>query len=176
MGFTMGTGLQQVSGICSKSSMACAPSRPNPVTSPPSSMPMTSFPPASVAERWQTTASVTGDYARDRAELAREALSHVGFTHFEETPYADVLACREGDLPVTVAIMAIPAEAFGMTIGDLESLIDDVRAHGAALCIGRALLGGGELPERLRFDVVSVCMSATELRVRVHHVRGAWQS
>lgn len=45
-GFTMGIGSQQMSGICSKSSMACAPSRANPVTSPPSSMPMASFPPA----------------------------------------------------------------------------------------------------------------------------------
>ena len=130
-----------------------------------------------VQERWDASTRVTGDYLADCAELAREALSHVGFTHFEETPYPDVLACREGDLPVTVAVMAVPAEFFGMTIGDLESLIDDdVRAHGAALCIGRALLSGEALPERLRFDVVGVCMSATEPRVRIHHVRGAWQS
>ena len=138
---------------------------------------VTIIPTGAVHELWEATTAVTGDYARDCAELAREALSHVGFTHFEETPYPDVLACREGDLPVTVAVMAVPAEAFGMTIGDLEALIDDdVRAHGAALCIGRALLSGEALPERLRFDVVGVCMSATEPRVRVHHVRGAWQS
>ena len=137
----------------------------------------TAEPTAAACQRWDATAPVTGDYLADCTELAREALSHVGFTHFEETPYPDVLACREGDLPVTVAVMAVPAEFFGMTIGDLESLIDDdVRAHGAALCIGRALLSGEALPERLRFDVVGVCMSATEPRVRVHHVRGAWQS
>jgi hypothetical protein len=50
-----------------------------------------------VHELWEATAPVTGDYARDCAELAREALSHVGFTRFEETPFEDVLACRERD-------------------------------------------------------------------------------
>ncbi len=89
-------------------------------------------PTSMTCQRWDASTRVTGDYLADCAELAREALSHVGFTHFEETPYADVLACREGDL-----------------------------------------LTEGELPERLRFDVVGVCMSATEPRVRVHHVRGA---
>lgn len=38
----------------------------------------------------EATTPVTGDYARDCAELAREALSHVGFTRFEETPFEDV--------------------------------------------------------------------------------------
>ena len=132
-------------------------------------------PTAAIAERWEATTPVTGDYARDCAELAREALSHVGFSHFEETPFEDVLACREGDLPVTV--LAIPAEGFEMTLADLESLIDeDVVAHGAALCVGRALASEGSLPERLRFDVVSVCVNLDAGRVRVHHVRGAWQS
>ena len=65
-----------------------------------------------VRELWEATAPVTGDYARDCAELAREALSHVGFSHFEETPFEDVLACREGDLPVTVAVLPVPVEGF----------------------------------------------------------------
>lgn len=100
----------------------------------------------------------------------------MGFTQFKEFPYADVIACREGDLPVTVAVMSIPAEGFDMTIADVQELCDDVRTHGAALCVACALLTEGGLPERLRFDVVGVCMSATEPRVRIHHVRGAWQS
>lgn len=138
---------------------------------------VTIIPTGAVHELWEATTAVTGDYARDCAELAREALSHVGFTQFEETPYADVLACREGDLPVTVAVLAVPVEGFGMTLDDLQSLIDDdVVAHGAALCIGRALLSGDELPSHLRFDVVSVCANPEAGRVRVHHVRGAWQS
>lgn len=37
-------------------------------------------PTAAIAERWEAATPVTGDYARDCAELAREALSHVGFT------------------------------------------------------------------------------------------------
>ena len=74
-------------------------------------------------------------------------------------------------------MLAIPAEGFEMTLADLESLIDeDVVAHGAALCVGRALASEGSLPERLRFDVVSVCVNLDAGRVRVHHVRGAWQS
>lgn len=128
-----------------------------------------------VQERWGASTRVTEDYLADCAELAREALSRVGFTQFEESPYADVIACR-GDLPVTVAVMAIPAEGFDMTIADVQELCDDVRTHEAALCVARALLTEGGLPERLRFDVVGVCMSATEPRVRIHHVRGAWQS
>ena len=59
----------------------------------------TTTPTAAIAERWEAATPVTGDYARDCAELAREALSHVGFSRFEETPFEDVLACREGDLP-----------------------------------------------------------------------------
>ena len=60
-----------------------------------------------VRELWEATAPVTGDYARDCAELAREALSHVGFTGFEETPFEDVLACREGNArPSDRGIMA----------------------------------------------------------------------
>lgn len=47
----------------------------------------TIVPTAAIAERWEAAAPVTGDYARDCAELAREALSHVGFTRFEETPF-----------------------------------------------------------------------------------------
>lgn len=98
-------------------------------------------------------------------------------TQFEETPYSDVLACREGDLLVTVAVLPVPAEGFGMTLDDLQLLIDDdVVAHGAALCIGRALLSRADLPSHLRFDVVSVCANPEARRVRVHHVRGAWQS
>ena len=119
----------------------------------------TIVPTAAIFERWEATTPVTGDYARDCAELAREALSHVGFTRFEETPFEDVLACREGDLPVTVtvAVLPVPVESFEMTLDDLQSLIDDdVVAHGAALCVGRALTSDGPLPERLRFDVVSV--------------------
>ena len=104
-----------------------------------------------VHERWEATTPVTGDYARDCAELAREALSHVGFTRFEETPFEDVLACCEGDLPVTVAVLPVPVEGFEMTLDDLQSLIDeDVVAHGAALCVGRALASDGPLPERLQ--------------------------
>jgi hypothetical protein len=130
-----------------------------------------------VRELWEVTAPVTGDYVRDCAELAREALSHVGFSCFEETPFEDVLACREGDLPVTVAVLPVPAEGFEMTLDDLQSLIDeDVVAHGAALCVGRALASDGPLPSHLRFDVVSVCVNLDAGRVRVHHVRGAWQS
>ena len=128
-------------------------------------------------ERWNAIAEVTGDYLADCVALAREALSRVGFTHFEESPYADVLACREGDMPVTVAVMAAPIEGFEMTIDDLQSLIDDETViHGASLCIGRALLTEGELPRRMRFDVVSVCPNYDAGRVRVHHIRGAWQS
>ena len=80
---------------------------------------------ATSAERWEATTPVTGDYARDCAELAREALSHVGFTRFEETPFEDVLACCEGDLPVTVAVLPVPVEGFEMTLDDLQSLIDE---------------------------------------------------
>mgnify|MGYP000890333523 CR=1 FL=1 len=90
--------------------------------------------PTAACQRWDATAPVTGDYLADCAELAREALSRVGFTQFEESPYADVIACREGDLPVTV--MAIPAEGFDMTIADVQEPCDDVRTHGAALCVG----------------------------------------
>ena len=137
----------------------------------------TIVPTAAVCERWEATTPVTGDYARDCAELARETLSHVGFTQFEETPVEDVLACMEGDLPVTVAVLAVPVEGFEMTLDDLQSLIDDeVVMRGASLCIGRALLSDGPLPERLRFDVMSVCPNLDAGRVRVHHVRGAWQS
>ena len=124
----------------------------------------TIVPTAAIAERWEATTPVTGDYARDCAELAREALSHVGFTRFEETPFEDV-------------VLPVPVEGFEMTLDDLQSLIDeDVVAHGAALCVGRALASDGPLPERLRFDVVSVCVNLDAGRVRVHHVRGAWQS
>jgi hypothetical protein len=88
-----------------------------------------------------------------------------------------VLACREGDLPVTVAVLAVPVDGFEMTLDDLQSLIDeDVVAQGAALCVGRALASEGPLPSHLRFDVVSVCVNLEAGRVRVHHVRGAWQS
>ena len=59
----------------------------------------------------------------------------------------------------------------------LESLIDDdLIAHGATLCVDRALASEGPLPSHLRFDVVSVCVNLDAGRVRVHHVRGAWQS
>ena len=75
-------------------------------------------PTAAIAERWEAATPVTGDYARDCVELARETLSHVGFTHFEETPYSDVLACMEGDLPVTVAVLPVPVEGFEMTLAD----------------------------------------------------------
>ena len=137
----------------------------------------TIVPTAAVCERWEATTPVTGDYARDCAELAREALSHVGFSRFEETPFEDVIACMEGDLPVTVAVLAVPVEGFEMTLDDLQSLIDDeVVMRGASLCIGRALLSDGPLPERLRLDVMSVCPNLDAGRVRVHHVRGAWQS
>ena len=64
-----------------------------------------------VRELWEATAPVTGDYARDCAELAREALSHVGFSHFEETPVEDVLACREGDLPLPSPFSPCPSRA-----------------------------------------------------------------
>lgn len=83
----------------------------------------------------------------------------------------------EGDLPVTVAVLPVPVGGFEMTLDDLMSFVDgEVRMEGAAMCIGRALLGGEPLPERLRFDVVSVCANIDAGRVRVHHVRGAWQS
>ena len=60
---------------------------------------------------------------------------------------------------------------------DLQAMVDDdVRAKGAALCVARALGTDGPLPERLRFDVMSVCVNLDAGRVRVHHVRGAWQS
>ena len=85
----------------------------------------TIVPTAAIAKRWEATTPVTGDYARDCAELAREALSHVGFSRFEETPFEDVLACREGDLPVTVAVLPVPVEGFEMTLDDLQSLIDE---------------------------------------------------
>ncbi|MBQ9007100.1 MAG: hypothetical protein IJ092_12140 [Atopobiaceae bacterium] len=84
---------------------------------------------------------------------------------------------KEGDLPVTVAVLPVPVEGFEMTLADLQSHIDgDVVAHGAALCVGRALASDGPMPVRLRFDVVSVCVNLDAGRVRVHHVRGAWQS
>ena len=106
-------------------------------------------------------------------ELARETLSHVGFTQFEETPYSDVIACMEGDLPVTVAAPPVPIEGFEMTLDDLQSLVDDeVRMEGA-MHIGRALFCGESLPERLRFDVTTMCANIDAGRVRVHHVRGA---
>ena len=130
-----------------------------------------------VHELWEATTPVTGDYTRDCAELAREALSHVGFTDFEETPFEDVLACREGDLPVTVAVLPLPTEMWETTLDDLQGMVDDdVRAKGAALCIAHALGSDGPLPSHLRFDVVSVCVNLDAGRVRVHHVRGAWQS
>ena len=134
-------------------------------------------PTAAIAERWEATTPVTGDYARACAELAREALSHDGFPGIAKTPFEDVLACCEGDLPVTVAVLPVPVEGFEMTLDDLQSLIDeDVVAHGAALCVGRALAAEEPLPERLRFDVVSVCANLDAGRVRIHHVRGAWQA
>ena len=80
----------------------------------------TIVPTAAISERWEAAAPVTGDYARDCAELAREALSHVGFSSFEETPFEDVLACREGDLPVTVAVLPVPVEGFEMTLLDYQ--------------------------------------------------------
>ena len=128
---------------------------------------------AAISERWEATAPVSADYARDCCELAHEALSHVGLGRFEETPYAGLIACSEGDLPVTVAVLPVPPEGFEMTLEDLQSLIDDeVVMHGASPCIGRALLSDGPLPERLRFDVVGVCANYDAGRVRIHHVRG----
>ena len=78
---------------------------------------------------------------------------------------------------MTVAVLPVPVEGFEMTLDDLMSLVDDeVRMEGAAMCIGRALLNDEPLPERLRFDVMSVCANIDAGRVRVHHVRGAWRS
>lgn len=137
----------------------------------------TTTPTAPVHEIWGSELDATGDYMADCVGFTREALSHVGFSRFEDTPWEDVIACSDGDVPVTVAVMAVPTEGWEMTLEDLESLIDDeVRAKGAAMCIGRALATDGPLPERLRFDVVSACINPEVGRVRVHHVRGAWQS
>lgn len=137
----------------------------------------TATPTTAIHELWEATASVTGDYARDCSEFARDALAHVGFDRFEETPFADALACHDGDVPVTVAVLPLPPEMWETTLDDLQGMVDDdVRAKGAALCVAHALGSDGPLPGRLRFDVMSVCVNLEVGRVRVHHVRGAWQS
>ena len=134
-------------------------------------------PTAAVHELWQSDTPVTGDYARDCCELAREALAHVGFTGFEETPFEDAIACKDGDVAVVAAVVPLPAEMWETSLGDLQGMVDDeVRAKGAALCVSHAVCSDGPLPERLRFDVMSVCVNLEVGRVRVHHVRGAWQS
>ena len=131
---------------------------------------------AAISERWETGTTVTGDYARDCMEVAAEALAHVGFTHVDTTPWDDVLSCMEGDLPVTVCVLPVPVEGFELTLGDVESLIDDeVAARGAAMCMCSALMADVPLPEHIRFDVMSVCLNLDAARVRVHHVRGVWQ-
>ncbi|MBR3384630.1 MAG: hypothetical protein IKG69_05430, partial [Atopobiaceae bacterium] len=61
-------------------------------------------PTAAIHELWQADTPVTGDYARDCCELAREALAHVGFTGFEETPFEDAIACKDGDVAVVAAV------------------------------------------------------------------------
>ena len=134
-------------------------------------------PTAAIRDLWEADTPVTGDYARDCFQLAREALAHVGFHGFEETPFEDAIACVDGDVPVTVAVLPLPSEMWETTLMDLQAMVDDdVRARGAALCVARALGTDGPLPERLRFDVMSVCVNLDAGRVRVHHVRGAWQS
>ena len=65
----------------------------------------TIVPTAAIAERWEATTPVTGDYARDCAELAREALSHVGFTRFEDSVPPCVLDAGRGP-PDVVCINA----------------------------------------------------------------------
>ena len=133
-------------------------------------------PTAAVRERWETGATVTGDYLRDCVAVAAETLSHVGFTHVDTTPWEGVLSCMEGDLPVTVRVLPVPTERFGITLGDVESVIDDeLTAQGAAMCVCSAIMADVPLPEHVRFDVMSVCMNLDAGRVRVHHVRGVWQ-
>ena len=134
----------------------------------------TATPTAAISERWEAATPVSGDYTRDCCELAREALSHVGFSRFEEAPYTDVIACSEGDLPVTVAVLPAPPEGFEMTLEDLQQLIDDEVVVRGAVYRPRAAVRRPP-PERLRFDVVSVCVNLDAGRVRVHHVRGTWQ-
>ena len=132
---------------------------------------------AAIHERWEADTPVKGDYLADCVEFAREALAHAGFDRFEESPWADVIECRDGEVPVTVAVMALPPERWETTLDDLGATIDDdVRAHGAALCLSRAALADGPMPGCARFDVVSVCVNLAAARVRIHHVRGAWQS
>lgn len=64
-----------------------------------------------------------------------------------------------------------------MELDDLQSLIDDeLCMRGTSLCIGRALLSDSLLPERLHFDVVSVCANYDAGRARIHRVCEAWQS
>lgn len=60
---------------------------------------------------------------------------------------------------------------------DLQGIVDDdMRAKGAALCVVRTVGSDGPLPEHVRFDVMSMCINLDAGRVRLHHVRGAWQS
>ena len=137
---------------------------------------MSAAPTAAIRERWESESLVTGDYARDCMEVAAEALAHVGFTHVDAAPWEGVLSCMEGDLPVTVRVLPVPVEGFGMTLDNVESLIDgEVAARGAAMCVCSAVMADVPLPEHVRFDVMSVCLNLDAGRVRVHHVRGVWQ-
>lgn len=137
----------------------------------------TIIPTAPAHDLWGSGLAFTGDRLTDCVTFAREALAHVGFGGFEDSPYEDVVACHEGGVPVTVAVLPLPTEAWEMTLADLEALIDDgVVEHGASLCIGRALLSDVPLPAHLRFDVMGVCMNPEIGHVRVRHLRGVWQS
>jgi|GEM_PF-1155543 len=130
-----------------------------------------------VHELWDSDSPVTGDYLADCVAFVRESLEHVGFDGFEEVPFADVIACHDHGVPVTVAVVALPSEEWETTLDDVERMVgDEERAKGAALCVARALSSDGPLPERMRFDVASACVNLEVGRVRVHHVRGVWQS
>jgi hypothetical protein len=134
-------------------------------------------PAAGVHECWATDAPRTTDYTELCVSLAREALEHYGYDRFEDSPYEDVIACHLGGEAVTVNVLCLPAEAWEMTAADVESLMDDEFVmRGASLCVARELLGEGEPSDRLRFDVMSVCLNPQAARVRVHHIIGAWQS
>ena len=67
----------------------------------------------SIHELWDSDSPVTGDYLADCVAFVRESLEHVGFDGFEETPFADVIACHDHGVPVTVAVVALPAEEWG---------------------------------------------------------------
>ena len=124
-------------------------------------------------ERWEEMATYIGDYVGGCVKFACDALEHMGFTDVYQTLFPDFVSSFEGDVPVSVGVIALPPERWDITLDEMDELIDDnVRRQGEAFCMFRALAHEDAPLERQRFDVMGVCLNLENPGVRLRHIKG----